>query len=170
MEHYHVPGVSVAVFHDFRLAWARGYGIREAGSKQPVTTRTLLQAASIGKPITAAAVLGLVEAGRLSLDADVNTALRSWKLPANEWTRTRAVTPRQLLSHSAGVTVHGFPGYAIGEPTPTLLEILNGQPPANTDPIVVDQEPAQKFRYSGGGYVILQQAIEDVSGGGLGQR
>ena len=163
MEHYRVPGVSVAVFHDFRLAWAKGYGVREAGSRQPITSRTLLQAASIGKPITAAAVLGLVEAGRLSLDADVNTSLRSWRLPENAWTRTRAVTPRRLLSHSAGVTVHGFPGYASGDPTPTLLQVLTGQPPANTDPVGVDQEPGLKFRYSGGGYLILQQVIEDVS-------
>jgi CubicO group peptidase (beta-lactamase class C family) len=162
MAELHVPGVSIAVVHEGELEWARGFGVAElAGS--PVTPRTLFQAASISKPITALAVMSLVQDGKLNLDADVNGYLKDWKLPTNKFTEQHAVTLRGLLTHSAGVTVHGFPGYESGEYTPTLIQILDGVKPANTDPIRVDMTPGTKMRYSGGGYVIIQQLLEDVT-------
>ncbi|MGH9640993.1 MAG: serine hydrolase domain-containing protein, partial [Terriglobales bacterium] len=159
----HVPGVSIAVIHHGTLEWARGFGVVKLGGA-PVTPETLFQAASISKPITALAVLNLVDGGKIKLDANANEYLRSWKLPENEFTAREKVTVRELLSHTAGVTVGGFGGYYAGEPLPTLRQILDGQPPANNAPIRVDTVPDTAWRYSGGGYVILRQLLEDVTG------
>ncbi|MDQ3697236.1 MAG: beta-lactamase family protein, partial [Gemmatimonadota bacterium] len=132
MRHYKVPGVSVAVIDSFRIAWARGYGVREAGGTSPVTTETLFQAASISKPVAALAALRLLQEGKLDLDEDVNLKMTSWKVPENEFTAVQPVTLRRLLSHGAGLTVHGFMGYASNTPVPTVLQVLDGQTPANS--------------------------------------
>jgi CubicO group peptidase (beta-lactamase class C family) len=164
MDAFKVPGLSVAVIDNYKIAWAKGFGVTEPGGHAPVTTRTLFQAGSISKPVAAAGALWLVEHGKLSLDEDVNQKLKTWKVPENEFTAKQKVTLRRLMSHSAGLTVHGFPGYAVGEPVPTLVEIFNGQKPANTDPIRVDFVPGSKMRYSGGGVTIEQQLAMDVTG------
>src|SRR5262249_60943568 len=104
-----------------------------------------------------------VEQGKLSLDEDVNKKLKTWKVPENEFTKEQKVTLRRLMSHSAGLTVHGFPGYAVSEPKPTLVQIFNGEKPANTAPIRVDFVPGTRVRYSGGGVTIEQQLMMDVT-------
>jgi CubicO group peptidase (beta-lactamase class C family) len=164
MDSFYVPGLSVAVIDDYKIVWAKGYGVTEPGGNTPITTKTLFQAGSISKPVAAAGALWLVERGKLSLDEDVNKELKTWKVPENEFTKTQKVTLRRLMSHSAGLTVHGFPGYAAGEPVPTLVQIFNGEKPANTAPIRVDFVPGSQFRYSGGGVTIEQQLIVDVTG------
>ncbi|HTQ60105.1 MAG TPA: serine hydrolase [Candidatus Solibacter sp.] len=164
MAHYKVPGVSVAFFDHGQIIWTRAYGLADVASKKPVTPDTLFQAASISKPVTALAALRLVQEGKLNLDEDVNVKLRTWKVPDNEFTATEKVTIRRILSHSAGLTVHGFPGYAAGDPLPSLVQILNGEKPANTEPIRVDIVPGSLWRYSGGGYVVLQTLLGDVTG------
>jgi CubicO group peptidase (beta-lactamase class C family) len=163
MEALHVPGVSIAVIHGGKLEWARGFGVTKIGGP-PVTPETLFQAASISKPVTTLAVLSLVQSGKLDLDTDVNQYLKTWKVPANEFTQQTKVTLRGLLTHSAGVTVHGFRGYAADEPIPTLIQVLNGEPPANSSAIRVDTVPGKTWRYSGGGFVIAQQVLTDVTG------
>lgn len=162
MRVYKTPGVSIAFINNGRIEWARGYGVREAGSREPVTTETLFQAGSISKPVTAIAALRLAQAGKLNLDEDVNQKLVSWKVPENEFTKEKKVTLRGLLSHSAGVNVPSFIGYLTNEPVPTLVQILDGVKPANTPPIRVDAVPGSGFRYSGGGYTIVQQLLIDV--------
>ena len=164
MAHYNVPGVSIAAINDYQIEWVRGYGVLEAGTSEPVTPETLFQAASIAKPVVAVAALHHVERGLVELDGDVNRRLVSWQVPENESTAQEKVTLRRLLSHSAGVTVHGFRGYAEGEEVPTLQQILDGEPPANSLPIRVNAVPGTRARYSGGGYVIVQQLLEDVTG------
>ena len=164
MAHYNVVGVSVAVIDNYAIHWAKGYGVLDKDAHQAVTTETLFQAGSISKPVAATAALHLVEAGKLNLDEDVNRKLKSWHVPENEFTREQKVTLRRILSHSAGLTVHGFPGYAVDEPIPTLIEILDGKKPANTQPIRVDIVPGTKERYSGGGYTIMQLLLTDVTG------
>ncbi len=167
LAHYRVPGASVAVIADGRVAWARGVGVKAAGStaaSDSVTPATLFQAASISKPVTATAALRLVEQGTLALDADVNRSLTTWKVPAGPHTANEKVTVRRLLSHTAGLTVHGFPGYAPDSALPTLAQVLDGRPPANTEPVRVDAVPGTLARYSGGGYVVLQQLLSDVTG------
>lgn len=159
----HVPGVSIAVIHDGKIEWARGFGVTRIGGSA-VTPATLFQAASISKPVTALAVLHLVESGRLNLDTDVNQYLKTWKVPANSFTDKTKVTLRELLTHSAGMTVHGFPGYASDAELPTVVQVLNGEKPANTPAIVVDTEPGTEWRYSGGGFVVTQLLLGDVTG------
>ncbi|MFN7996138.1 MAG: serine hydrolase [Bryobacteraceae bacterium] len=164
MQIYKVPGLSVAVIDNFRVVWAKGYGVIEPGSTSPVTTRTLFQAGSISKPVAAAGALYLVEHGKLSLDEDVNRKLKTWKVPENEFTKEQKVTLRRLMSHTAGLTVQGFPGYEVGASLPSLVQIFNGEKPANTSPIRVDIVPGTKQRYSGGGVTIEQQLMIDVTG------
>lgn len=164
MAHYKVPGLSVAVINDGKIEWARGYGVVERDGDRPVTADTLFLAGSISKPVAALAALRLVEQGKLNLDEDVNLKLKTWKVPENEFTKEKKVTLRGLLSHSAGLTVHGFPGYAVDAPMPTLVQILNGEKPANTAAIRVDIEPGSRWRYSGGGYTVMQLLLMDVTG------
>ena len=151
-----VPAVSVAVIEAGEIAWARAWGSAD--------TETVFQAASISKPVAAMAAMHMSQYGNFGLDEDVNAKLSSWQVPPGEGTSAHPVTLRGLLSHSAGLTVHGFPGYAEGAPLPSLLQILDGEPPANTDPIRVDIQPGSRYRYSGGGYVVLQQLMTDHSG------
>lgn len=163
MAHYHTPGVSIAVVNNYRIDWARGFGVREWGKRSPVTETTLFQTASVSKPIFALAVLRLVQEGRLDLDKDVNGYLTSWKVPpSGSW--QPIITLRQLLGHSAGLTVHGFPGYLRSEKLPSVPDILNGRPPANTAPVEVNIVPGTQVRYSGGGTTVAQQLVVDVLG------
>jgi CubicO group peptidase (beta-lactamase class C family) len=163
MKHYNVPGVSVAFFAGGQVTWTRVYGFADVASGRRVTTETLFQSASISKPATALGVLKLVQEGKLNLDEDVNLKLRSWKIPENEFTKREKVTLRRILSHSAGMNIGRFPGYASDEPLPTTVQILHGEKPANTVPITVDTVPGTLWRYSGGGYVALQLLLSDVT-------
>jgi CubicO group peptidase (beta-lactamase class C family) len=161
MKLFKIPGLSVAVFDKGQIVWAKAYGMKAAGGADPVTIDTLFQAGSISKPVGAMAVLHFVEAGRFSLDENINDKLTSWKLPDNEFTTEQKATLRRLLSHSAGTTVHGFPGYAVGDEIPTLPQVLDGEKPANTAPVRVDIVPGTKTRYSGGGTTIVQLMMVD---------
>lgn len=164
MRHHKVPGLSIAVIEDGKVQWARGYGVTAAGGKVAVTPATLFQAGAVSKPVAAMAALLLVQDGRVDLDADVNARLVAWRVPENPFTATQRVTLRRLLSHTAGVTVDGFPGYAAGGPVPSLAQVLNGTEPARSPAIGVDVIPGSAFRQSGGGYVIVQQLLGDVTG------
>jgi CubicO group peptidase (beta-lactamase class C family) len=152
------------VIDDLEIVWTRAYGVLEAGESEPVTPETLFQAASIGKPVVAVAALHYVDRGALDLDGDVNRRLVSWQVPESELTAQEKVTLRRLLSHSAGVTVEWFRGYRVGQEVPSLRQVLDGAPPANSAPIRVDIVPGTLHRYSGGGYMVVQQLLEDVAG------
>jgi CubicO group peptidase (beta-lactamase class C family) len=164
MELYDVPGVSIAVIRDFQLDYTEVHGVMSRASARPVTEQTLFQAASMSKGVSAAAVMSLVQEGVVSLDTDINDYLTSWQLPYNALQNSEHVTLRRLLSHTAGTTVSGFRGYRYTEPLPTLIQVLNGEYPANSDPVVVVRVPGSEFQYSGGGYEVMDQAIRDVSG------
>jgi CubicO group peptidase (beta-lactamase class C family) len=163
MRELNVPGVSLAVLHNGQIEWARGYGVSSLGGP-PVTPDTMFQAGSISKPLAAMAALRLVQQGKLSLDADINSELKSWKLPSDPAQAGNPVTLRELLTHTGGTTVHGFPGYASDEPVPTLVQVLNGEKPSNTPAIRSQAAPGTKWNYSGGGFTIIQQAVIDVTG------
>lgn len=164
MASHRVPAVSAAVIHDGKIEWARAWGLADVASGRAATPETRFQAASMSKPVAALAVLRLAERGEIDLDVDVDRQLVGWRLPRDPGTGKAAVTPRRLLSHTAGVSVHGFRGYAPGEPVPTLLEVLEGSGPANSPPIRVVGTPGAEWRYSGGGYTVLQRLLEDVTG------
>ncbi|MFN9084152.1 MAG: serine hydrolase domain-containing protein [Acidobacteriota bacterium] len=152
-----VPAVSMAVFHDGQIEWARAYGVA-------TTTGTLFQAASLSKPLAAMAALHMAQHGNFGLDDNVNTKLKSWQVPDNEFTATAKVTVRGILSHTAGLTVPSFPGYDEDDEVPSVLEILDGKLPARTLPVRVSQPPGAQFLYSGGGYTVLQVLLEDRFG------
>jgi CubicO group peptidase (beta-lactamase class C family) len=161
MGRFGVPAVSVAVISDGSVAAPRAWGVRDSESGEPATPETLFQAGSISKPVAAMCALRLVAQGGLELDVDVNELLRSWKVPANPGWQPR-VTVRQLLGHTAGLTVHGFPGYPRGTNAPSLVGVLDGE--GNTPPVRVSTIPGLQFSYSGGGYCVLQQLLIDVTG------
>lgn len=159
-----IPGVALAVIENSTIVREQAYGWSDKGRRIAVTTATLFQAASVSKAVSAMGALRLVEEGKVSLDGNINGKLRSWSLPENEFTREHPVTLRLILSHNAGITVHGFEGYRPGAAIPTLLQILDGKRPANSPPIRVDEVPGSQYRYSGGGYLVMQQMMIDATG------
>jgi|CXWL01.1.fsa_nt_gi CubicO group peptidase (beta-lactamase class C family) len=164
MAFHHVPGVAIAVLKEGRVVQAVGFGVREAGTHEAVDGDTLFSVGSISKVITAATALRLVAQGRLELDRDVESYLESWHLPPAPGIANPTVTLRQLMSHTAGLSVHGFPDYLPGEALPTLVESLNGAPPAQNGPVRLLRPPGQWSDYSGGGTTVEQMVIEDLTG------
>ncbi len=164
MEALAVPGVSIAVIDDYQVAWAHGFGVTDAASGAPMTPDTVLQAGSIAKPLTAMTALRMVERGELSLDGNINDALTGWRLADNEFTAQEHVTLRRLLSHTAGVTPGGFHGYEPGAALPTVPQILDGAPPANSQAAAVLATPGTTMAYSGPAYTIVQLALAEHAG------
>ena len=164
MEESNLYGLSVAVYENYELKWSKAYGVRDLESKTPVDTNTVFSTASISKAYTGTLAAILEEKGMLDLDAPVNSYLKRWQLPDNEFTKATPVTLRHLLSHTAGTTVGGFADYGVEMDIPTTAQILAGESPAQNDPVVVDREVGKEWRYSGGGYVLAMMAIEDYTG------
>ena len=163
MERLCVPGLSMAIVERDGNLHSYSIGVSDATRGDRVTERTLFQAASVSKAVSSVGALQLVEKGELELDGEVNSRLIRWKIPANRFTRKRPVTLRHVLTHTAGFSVSGFRGYAKGEKVPGLLQILDGRPPANNEAIRVARVPGQTYRYSGGGFTVLQALMEDVT-------
>lgn len=165
MERFNVPGLSVAVIRDFVIHWAKGYGVADMETGGRVDTGTMFQAGSISKPVAAMGVLKAVQDGVFGLDDDINDILASWHLDTGEFTRDRSVTPRTLTSHTSGLgDGFGFPGYDPAGPVPTVIQILEGEPPSNTRRLFMERPPMSLMEYSGGGVTLMQQALEDARG------
>jgi len=162
MEYYKVPGVSIAIVENGKIKWAKGYGYANTKTGTKVDANTLFQAGSISKPLAALSVLKLFENDSLELNKDVNYYLKDWQIPENRFTETKKVTLEKLLTHTAGMTVHGFLGYKQTDKFPEIIDVLNGN--GNTAKIMVDTIPGSIWRYSGGGYTVMEKIVEDVSG------
>ncbi|MBS7230598.1 beta-lactamase family protein [Flavobacterium psychroterrae] len=163
MKFYHANGVSIAVIKNYNIEWAKGYGWADSLQQKPVTTKTLFQAGSNSKSLNAVGILKLVQEGKLNLNTDINEYLKRWKFPYDTLSKGKKISIANLLSHTAGISVHGFAGYEYGDKIPTLVQILNGEKPANSEAIRSMYEPSLKFEYSGGGTTISQLIIEDVT-------
>jgi CubicO group peptidase (beta-lactamase class C family) len=159
----HVAAVSVAVADHGRIIWARAYGLADVASGRKATVRTMFQAGSVSKPVAASGFMKLVEAHRLALGDWANSRLASWRIPDDAFTEGHPVTLKELWTHTAGTTVHGFPGYAAGAMVPTVVQVLDGEPPANTPAVIVERTPGTTWNYSGGGITIAQLVMTDVT-------
>lgn len=164
MEHYNIPGVSIAFYNKGEIKWAKGYGYLSAEKNIPVNEKTLFQAASISKPVAALAALHLADKEEIGLDDNVNIYLKEWKVEENAYTKEEKVTLRRILSHSAGLTVHGFGGYSSTDTVPGILKVLDGDEPANSPRVYPDTIPGTIYRYSGGGYTVMQKMLCDITG------
>lgn len=164
MKHYGIPGASIAVIHNGEIAWTKAYGVTDKESQTPVTTQTLFQAAATSMPVTAYGALRLVEQHKLDLDKNVNSYLKSWKVPENDFTKEKKVTIKNLLNHSAGIHPRGTGNYSLNGSIPTLTEILNGIPPAINEPVTVNKVPDESVRFAYASYVPIQQMMLDVEG------
>lgn len=163
MKYYNVPGVSIAVIKDYKIDWAKGYGLADTLQKSPVTTETMFSAGSISKFLMAVAALKMVENEQIKLEKPINDYLTSWKITENDYTKKTPITLRMLLSHSAGTSQSSYFGFTPDQPLPSVVEILNGTKISGTRPVVVNSEPNKEFRYSGGGSMIAQMALMDIS-------
>ena len=163
MKQLNINGLSIAVINDNQIEWLKTYGWADVTEKRPVTEKTLFQAASISKSLNGVGVLKLAQEGRIDLNTDINQYLTSWKFPYNGQYGTKQITLAALLSHTAGLTVHGFPGYETGDTIPTLPQILDGAAPANTRAVRSMSEPGKNYVYSGGGVTVSQLAVMDVT-------
>ena len=164
MAFHNVKAVSIAVIKNYQIVWAKGYGWADESLKIPTTSSTRFQAASVSKSINAVALLKLVQDGKIDLNADINSTLKTWKFPYDTVSKGKKISLANLLSHNAGISVHGFGGYAIGNPIPNLVQILNGTGPANSAPVKSITAPGTGFEYSGGGITISQMMAIDASG------
>ena len=163
MKQLNIKGVSIAVINNYKIEWAKGYGFADESEKRPVSEKTLFQAASISKSLNSLGILKLVQENKIDLNTDINKYLVTWKLTYDPKFGNSPVTIRELLSHTAGLTVHGFPGYERGKNLPALPLILAGKAPANTEAIRLFTEPGKQVIYSGGGTIISQMIIMDVT-------
>ena len=159
-----IRGLSIAVIHDYKIEWAKGYGWADVEGNRKVTTDTRFQAASISKSLNSLGILKLVEIGKLDPEADINNYLTTWKFPYDSISKNKKIATYDLLSHTAGLDIHGFPGYKRKDTLPTIQQILDGKRPANTKAVRSLFEPKQKFKYSGGGTTITQLLLTSVTG------
>lgn len=163
MKYYKVPGVSIAVIKDYKIDWAKGYGLADTIQKIPVTTETMFSAGSISKFLMAVTALKMVEEKKIELEKPINNYLTSWKITENDFTKKTPITLRMLLSHSAGTSQTSYFGFTPSQSLPNIVEILSGAKISESRPVVVNSEPNKEFRYSGGGSMIAQLALMDVS-------
>lgn len=164
MAFYNMNAISIAVIKDYKVEWSKAYGYADVAENRKATTQTLFQAASISKSINSLGILKLVEQGKLGLDDDINNYLKTWKFPYDSVSKGKKISIANLLSHKAGLSVHGFGGYQKGKDLPTITQILNGQNPANSPAVRSVFEPNLKFQYSGGGTTISQLILENTTG------
>ncbi len=165
MKFHRVPGLSIAVIRNYQIDWVKAYGWADTTARTPVTPATLFSAGSISKLVAAGAALLLVQQHKLDLDRPINTYLKSWQLGENDFTRQRPVSLRLLLSHQGGTSQSSYWGFVPGNgPLPSVVDILSGQPRAESRAVGVNRAPGTGFQYSGGGYLVAQLALMDVTG------
>jgi len=161
MKECHVPGISIALIENFELIETYVHGFKRRETEDKVTSETLFQAASISKPVFAVAIMRLVEQGILDIEMDISEYLTDYEVPTFDNEKYK-ITLKQLLSHHAGLNLHGFAGYQQHQEIPTVAQILTGGAPSNHLKLKLMKQPDTEFRYSGGGYVLAQKIMTDI--------
>ncbi len=161
MKFYNVPSVSIAVINNGKIEWAKAYGYADIEAKRLANTTTLYQAASISKSVNALGIMKLVQDGKLSLEKDIREYLKTWTFPDNGFSKGKAITLKNLLSHTAGLSTSGFMGYARTDTIPSINQILDGERPANSETVKPILPPNTQFKYSGGGTTISRKILND---------
>jgi CubicO group peptidase (beta-lactamase class C family) len=164
LQQYHIRGLSIAVIRNYKIEWARGYGLMDTATKAPVNIQTLFQAGSISKSLNGVGLMKLVQDKKIDLYTDINEYLKSWMFPYDISSEGKKITMANLLSHTAGLTIHGFPGYEKNKKIPSLTQILDGKQPANTKAVRSQFAPGLRYQYSGGGTTISQLIAMDITG------
>lgn len=164
MRETHIKGLSIAVIKNYKIEWAKGYGWADSAENRKVNTETRFQAASISKSLNSMGILKLVEQGKLDTAADINKLLKSWQFPYDSVSKNKKISLLNLLSHTASLDIHGFPGYDRNDSFPNLIQVLNGERPANTKKVRSVGQPGKAYRYSGGGTTITQLILKDITG------
>lgn len=161
MKFYKIPSVSLAIINNGKIEWTKTYGYADIEMKRLANSKTLYQVASISKSVTGVGIMKLVQDGKLSQTNDIRNYLKTWTFPDNELSKNKLITLRNLLSHTAGLSVHGFIGYSVRDNLPTINQILNGERPANNEPIKPIYPINEHFEYSGGGYIVIRKILDD---------
>ncbi len=161
MKFYKIPSVSIAVINNGKIEWTKTYGYADIETKRLANTTTLYQVASITKSVNGLGIMKLVQDGKLTLTKDIRNYLKSWTFPDNELSKNKLITLKNLLSHTAGLSVHGFIGYSTSDSIPTINQILNGERPANNESIKPIYPINEHFEYSGGGYSVIRKILDD---------
>jgi len=164
-ETHRIPGAAVVLVRDGEIAWASGYGFGNKKDGWEVTPDTVFQVGSISKAVAAVGVMQLAEEGLLDLDAPAEMYLTRWQFPQSSYD-VREVTIRRLLSHTAGLAPRGYMGYRPTGEIPSLLASMTGEARRGKAVRIV-AEPGEGFKYSGGGYSVLELIIEEISGLGF---
>lgn len=161
MKFYKVPSVSIALINNGKIEWVKAYGYADIEGKRLVNTNTLYQVASISKSVNSLGIMRLVKSGKLSFSEDIRRYLKTWKFPDNEFSKGKIITLKNLLSHTAGLSVHGFIGYSTTDTIPTINQILDGKRPANNEPVKPMFPVGEHFEYSGGGSAVIRKILDD---------
>ncbi|WP_157844694.1 serine hydrolase domain-containing protein [Chryseobacterium sp. Leaf405] len=155
-----VPGIAVAVIRDGKIDWIQSIGYADLASKKPVTPETIFNVGSVSKLASSWGFMQLTEKGLIKLDDPVEKSLTRWHLPESEFDKSK-VTLRRILSHTSGLSVHGYGGSDQGTPLLSLEESLNGKTKRNGETVHLISEPGTKWEYSGGGYTLAQLLLEE---------
>ena len=159
MREYRIPGLSIAVIDNFKIAWIKAYGLMEAETSKAVTTDTMFQSGSTTKLLMAIVILRMAEQGKIDLDANINNYLKTWKVPDHP--SGKKVTLRLLLTHQSGINRPGNGFDTEPGSSPTLLQFLKGGKPVLNDAVSFDYPPGAKHSYSNFGYLVMQYMLED---------
>ena len=162
LEKYKLAGFSLVVFQNYEIVYSNQFGVKSIDSKEKIDQNTAFSTASISKPITALLCFMLEEKGLINLDTPIDGYLKRWHLPKSKFTENNSPTWRQFLNHTAGTTQSGFADYYEGDTIPTIKESLLGKIPRYDKEIDFLFTPGTGWAYSGGGYVIVQMALEDT--------
>lgn len=162
LEKHKLAGFSLVVFENHKIVYTKQFGVKSINSPEKIDENTAFSTASISKPITALLCHILEEKGLINLDDPIDKYLKRWHLPKSKFTEHNSPIWKQFFNHTAGTSQGGFADYYEGDTIPTIKQSLLGQIPRYNKEIEFLFTPGTNFEYSGGGYVIVQMALEDT--------